>query len=213
MRAADRRFFNERKINIGPILGHPDRANLTHKGLNINTLCGQQQFRDRTGRNTRRRFPRTGPAAAPMVAVAKFSLPRKIRMAGPERRFDMIIIAAALILVWDQERDGCAERFALKKAAQDLHRVRFLALGDDMALAGPPPVEFLLDKINGNRQPSRTTIDHNPNSCAVALAEGGNAEKVAKTVHRAAKIDGIAAKNILIVIMLLAIMNGSPENG
>ena len=72
----------------------------------------------------------------------------------------------------------------LEHAGQDAHRVRLLALGGEVRLAGPAVVEPGLDVGLGERDARRAAIDHAAHRRPVAFAPGGDAEQMAEGVVR-----------------------------
>ena len=77
------------------------------------------------------------------------------------------------------------ERPAVEDAAQDAHGVRFLALGDEVALPGRATIEVGLDVRLGEREQRRASVDDRAERAAVRLAEGGHPEQRAEGVAHA----------------------------
>src|SRR6185312_851808 len=111
-----------------------------------------------------------------------------VGMAGAELVADLAIILGALVGVLDQQRDGRAGRdllvhpLVLKDAGENLHRIGFLPLGDELALPRPPLVQERLDIRLGQRDARRAAVDDAAQRDPVAFAEGGDAEQMAEAV-------------------------------
>ena len=103
-------------------------------------------------------------------------------MAGAKRVAHLLVVVGVLIAVVYQKTDGLARRHSVKHAAQYLHLVCFLSGSDKSALPGTATVEFALYEVDIYPDTCRHTVDDTANGGAVALAEGGQAEDMAKTV-------------------------------
>ena len=103
-------------------------------------------------------------------------------MAGAEAVLDLAIVAGALVLVLDQERDRRAGGQPFVDAGKDADGIRLLPLRDQFRLAGAAAVEKGLDVGLGEREPRRAAIHHAADRRPVALAPGGDAEQVAEAV-------------------------------
>jgi len=110
-------------------------------------------------------------------------LPGIIGVAGPERRSDMVVVAAALVFIGNDESDGRTGRFALKNAAQHLHGITFLALGHDSALPRSAAIEVVLYEFEVKIQPCRAAVDNAADGGAVRFAEGCDAEEGTESIH------------------------------
>src|SRR6185369_8007516 len=97
---------------------------------------------------------------------------------------DLRIVLAALILVLDQQRDRRARRLVLEHAGENLHGVRFTALGHEARLAGLAAVEPVLDPLGLQGDAGRRAIDHAADRRPMALAPGGEAEQMTEAVVR-----------------------------
>ena len=98
-------------------------------------------------------------------------------MARPEAVGDVAVIPGALIDILDQQLDRRAGRLPLEHAGEDLYLVRLAALRRVARLAGPPPVEPVLDIGLGERDARRHAIDDDTDRRPVALAPGREAEQ------------------------------------
>jgi hypothetical protein len=114
-----------------------------------------------------RRLARRGAPAAAIVADAVFRVIGEVGMAGAVLVADVAIVLGALVDILDHQHDRraggalAAGPLILEDAGQDLHRVRFLALGGEARLAGPALVEEDLESLppsaaNPGGQPSTT---------------------------------------------------------
>ena len=79
--------------------------------------------------------------------MAVFGLPGIVGMAGPVSFGQMSVVAGALVFIGNQKGDGSTGCPALEYAAKHLYGIAFLSLGDDGALPGPAPVEFVLNIV------------------------------------------------------------------
>ena len=112
-----------------------------------------------------------------MVADAVFLLVAVVRMAGAEPLLDLGVVLGALILVVDDQPDGGPGGAPLEHARQDLHPIRFPALGGVAAGAGFAPVQVVLQVRLGDGQPGRAAVHDTADSGAVALAEACDDEE------------------------------------
>ena len=109
-------------------------------------------------------------------------------MAGTEFVADLAIILGALIDILDQQPDGRAggqlplHPLVLEDAGENFHRIGFLALGDEFALAGTAAVQIGLDVGFGQRDAGRAAIHHAADRRPMAFAKGGDAEQMAECV-------------------------------
>src|SRR5262249_5549782 len=125
------------------------------------------------------------PAAAP-VTDAVLRLVGVVRVARAELLADLLVVARALVLVGDDERDRGAERAPLEDPGDDAHGVGLLARGDEAALAGGAAVELGLDVGLGERQQRRAAVHHRPDAPSVRLPPGRHAEELSEGVAHAA---------------------------
>src|SRR6185312_9705681 len=120
---------------------------------------------DGAGGDAHCRLARGGAAAAAIIVNAVFGVVGVASVAGPVLVLDVGIVLRALVDVLDQQRDrraggDLAAVVAGEHAGQDLHRVRFLALGREARLAGPALVEVALDVGDIERDARRAAVDH-----------------------------------------------------
>ncbi len=146
----------------------------------------QDLLRDRAGRHPHRRLARRGAAAAARVAQAVFRVVGEVGVARPERVDDLRVVLRALVGVLDQERDRRSRRHLhavlLVDAGQDPHLVGLPALRGEARLAGLAAVEIGLDLRFRQRNARRAAVDDAADCGPVALAPGGDTEKVAEAV-------------------------------
>jgi hypothetical protein len=132
----------------------------------------------------------TAPAAAAVVAHAVLGEVAVVGVARPKGGGDLRIVAAALVDVVDDHRNRRAggdltrRPFVREDAGEDAHRVRLLALGDELALAGPALLQPLLDVGLGERDAGWAAVDHAAQRGPMAFAPGGDAEQMAERIVR-----------------------------
>ncbi len=122
-------------------------------------LLAQPFLRHRTGGHRGRRQPRRRAPAAARVAQPVLTPVGVIGVAGAKALRDVAVVLAALILVADQQADRRAGGLALVHAREDLDPIRLIALGDELAGAGPPPIQVGLDVGLRQRHAGRTAVD------------------------------------------------------
>src|SRR5690606_13631953 len=132
---------------------------------------------DGPGSDPRRGLAGTRPAAAAIVADAVFGIVGEVGMARTVDVLDLGIVLRALVLVADHEADRRAGRPPLEDAGEDLDAIGLAALGRELRLARPAPVEPDLDLLGRQRQERGHAIHHDADRRAVALAPGGEAEQ------------------------------------
>ncbi len=109
-------------------------------------------------------------------------------MAGAEGVANVAVVLGALVDILDQHHDGRAggdlarRALVLEDAGQDLDLIGLLALRGEARLAGPALVEIGLDFGSGQRNVRRAAVDHAADGGAMAFAEGGDAEEMAKVL-------------------------------
>ncbi len=177
-------------LHLGPIPGGAIdrlRSHLDQRGAHIE--AGHDLAGDGAGRHPHRGLARRGAAAAAVVVEAVFGV---IGVAGVARPIDVLdggIVLRALIDVLDQQRDRRAGRDLLagrlvgEHAGEDFDRVRFLPLGGEAGLAGPPLVQIGLDVGLAQRNARWTTIDHAADRRPVAFAKGRDPEEMAEGIE------------------------------
>src|SRR5690606_29548853 len=163
--------------------GHRDLADLHHAAVKagaeflVQPLLGHgtrgHGGRGETGRRT--------PAAA-RITDAVFLPVGVVGVAGAEGARDLAVVLAALVGVADQQADRRAGGLALVHAAQDLHRVGLVALGDELAGAGAAAVQVALDVGLTERHAGRAAVDDAADGRAVGFAEVGDPEQGAEGV-------------------------------
>ncbi len=80
---------------------------------------------------------------------------------------------------------SCARHaLVLEHAGQDFHRVRLLALGDELALARPALFHPGLDVGFGQFDAGRATVHHAADRRPMAFAKGGDAKQMPEAIVR-----------------------------
>src|SRR5437762_7911937 len=103
-------------------------------------------------------------------------------MPGPEAVGDVTVILRALIDIVDHQLDRRAGGLPLEDAGQDLDLVRLAPLRRVARLAGPAPVEPVLDIGLGERDARRHAVDDDADRRPVALAPARVAEQRARAI-------------------------------
>src|SRR5690606_37039873 len=112
----------------------------------------QDLARDRAGGDAHRGLARARPAAAPVIADAVLGMVGEVGVARPELVLDRAVVARARIHVLDQKGDRRTRGLTLEGAGEDFDLVRLAPLRGELRLAGPAPVEPVLDVRLGERQ-------------------------------------------------------------
>jgi hypothetical protein len=99
-----------------------------------------------------------------------------VGVAGAEGLQDVAVVLAALVGVADQQGDRRAGGPALVHAGEDLHRVGFVALRDELAGAGAAAVQIALDVGLAQGHAGRAAVDHAADGRAVGFTEVGDCE-------------------------------------
>ena len=150
-------------------------AELRHASFESGAVFLQQPFfGNRTGGHRGRGQARGRTPAAARVTHAVLLQIRVISVAGPEGLQNVAVVLAALVGVLNQERDRRAGGHALVNAAQDLHLVRFLALGDVPTGAGTTPVQVVLYVGLAQSHAGRAAVDDAADGRAVGFTEVGD---------------------------------------
>ena len=106
-----------------------DGAQLTHITAYLNTLRCQVLFGNRTCGNAHSGFPRGRASAAAVITHAVFVVIGVICMRRSEQVLDGRVVLGFLIGITDQQTNRAAGGHTFKHAGQNLHLIRFLALG------------------------------------------------------------------------------------
>src|SRR5262249_47038432 len=142
------------------------------------------------GRHAGGGFARRLSAAAAIIADAVFGEIGVVGMAGTEFVADLVVVARALIDVFDQEPDRRAggelllHPLVLKDAGENLHLIGFAPLAGEARLSRTPAVEIALNVGFGERNAGRAAINDTADRRPVAFAEGRDPEHVAEGVER-----------------------------
>src|SRR6185437_5468767 len=137
-------------------------------------------LRDRARRDRRRRQSRRGAPAAARIADPVLAQVRVVRVPGPERARDLLVVLRALVLVADEERDRRARGLPLVHAGEDLHLVLLAPLRHVPRGAGLAPVEVGLDVFFLQLHAGRAPVDHAPDRGPVRFAERRDGEERAE---------------------------------
>ncbi|MPM26318.1 hypothetical protein SDC9_72819 [bioreactor metagenome] len=107
-------------------------------------------------------------------------------MAGPEKFGEIAVIAAALVLIADQQRQRRTGGAPLENAGKNLHRIAFIALRHQFRLARTATVELNLNIGRFQLHPRRHTVDDCAQCDAMGFAEGGDPEQSSEnaSAHR-----------------------------
>ena len=138
---------------------------------------------DHRGGHAHGGFARRRAPAAARIADAVFLPVAVVRMAGTELCGDVAVVLAARVGIADQQGDGCTGGLAFVHATEYLDLVGFTARGGMARLARGTPVQVGAELFHRDFQPRRATIDHAADGGAMRLAEGGDAEQMAKTIQ------------------------------
>ena len=125
------------------------------------------------------------PPAARVLPAAVLGVGRKIGVAGAQKAGGLGVVAAAGVLVADQQRDGGAGGVAPVHAGKKLHFVRLGTRGGKPVPAGAAAVHGGGDGRLVHRQPGGQAVQHGAHGGAVALAKDRQADGVAKGVFHA----------------------------
>ena len=103
----------------------------------------------------------------------------------------VFIVRRMLIRVLNNKPNRASRRLPFKHTRQDFNHITFLASGSDMALPWSATVQFALDKIQINFQPSRKSVNHSTNTRTMTFTESGQREYVAEYIpHTHTSING-----------------------
>ena len=136
----------------------------------------------RTGGHHGRGHARRGTSASARVAQAVFLQISEIRVPGAEGVEQVAVVLAALVGVVDQQRNRRAGGAAFEHAAQNLHRVGFVALGHVAAGAGAAAVQVALDVRLRQLHAGRAAVNHTPDCRAVGFSKVGDRKKLSKGI-------------------------------
>jgi len=120
---------------------------------------GDQFLGHDAGGDARHRFTRARATTPAIVPKAVFRVVGVVRVTRAILVLDVGIVATALVLVTNQDREARASGAALEHTAQNFGRVRFLPLGDEPTLAGLAAVQVDQQILHGKRDARGATID------------------------------------------------------
>ena len=162
---------------------HRHLAELRHAAAKHRAVLGQEPLLGhRTGGDHGRGHARRGTSASARIAHTIFLEISEVRMPGAEGVEQVAVVLAALVGVVDQQRNRRAGGAAFEHAAQNLHRVGFVALGHMAAGARAAPVQVALDVRLGQLHARRAAVNHTPDRRAVGFAKVGDRKKLSKGV-------------------------------
>ena len=162
---------------------HRHLAELRHAAAKHRAVLGQEPLLGhRTGGDHGRGHARRGTSAPARIAQAVLLEIGEIRVPGAEGVEQVAVVLAALVGVVDQQRNRRAGGAAFEHAAQNLHRVGFVALGHMAAGARAAPVQVALDVRLGQLHARRAAVNHTPDCRAVGFAKVGDRKKLSKGV-------------------------------
>ena len=104
-------------------------------------------------------------------------------MGGAEDIAQVIVVAAVLVGIADDEADGRACAPSFEDAGEELHAVALLARRGQTALPWLAPVELGLDEVEVQLNACGTAVHDAADGSAMALAKGCQTEKGAEGVH------------------------------
>ncbi len=163
--------------------GNDDLADLAHAAAKDRAvLLEEPLLGDGAGSDHRRGQPCGRPSAAARIADAVLLPVGEVGVTGAELLRDLAVVLATLVGVLNQQRDRCARGLAFIHAAENLHSVGFVALGDVTARTRPTAVQIPLNIGFAERHARRAPINHAPDRRPMRLAKVGNCEKGAKSI-------------------------------
>src|SRR5690606_16750613 len=107
-----------------------------------------------------------------------------IRMSRSEQVFDIAVILALLVGIFDEQPYRGAGREAFKHARQDFDLIFFATLRGKARCARFATVEIMLQIGFGQRHAGRTTINDTAERKPVAFTKRGHAKKLAYGITR-----------------------------
>lgn len=143
-----------------------DGADFDGVGVEFDALTFKNVHRHGTSGNTGGSFAGRATSSPSMIAQAVFFVEGEVRVAGSKEVFDVVVRFAELVLVFDEEGDGCARGFPVEYARENFDRVFFFTLRHDFGL--PRSTAFHLFK-------DRVLVDGDARSQAVHDAADGRA--------------------------------------
>ena len=118
-----------------------------------------------------------------MVADAVFLEISIVGMRGTEHVAHVLIVLRMLVGVAHDEVDGTARRLTLEDTTEQLHLIRFLARGRDLALSWATTIEFLLDEIHVDVDACRHAVDNATDGFTMTLAKSRQPEYSPECIH------------------------------
>src|ERR1017187_2231068 len=167
-----------------------DFLHLLDVGENFHAkFLAQNLFRNRAGGHAANGLASAGTSAALPGADAVFGEVSVVGMGRTKLVLHLVVSLGTRVLVFDPETNRRAEREAVGgKAGHDLHRVGFLARGDDFGLTGPAAVEIRLDVGLGKFQARRTAVHDDAHAAAMRFAPRREAEGLSKAACHAVSV-------------------------
>src|SRR5205085_3987999 len=112
--------------------GGDDMTHLLDVAEDAHALARQELLRDGADGDAAYRFAGAGAAAAAVVAAAVLGVEGEVGVAGSVLVLQLLVVAAALVGVAEEDADRRAVGGALEDAGPDLRHVLLLALGDEL---------------------------------------------------------------------------------
>ena len=137
---------------------------------------------DAAGRNAHRRFPRRSPAAAAIIAPSVLTAVGVVGMSRAVLFGNGAVVPRALVHVVDGKTDGGAGGDPFKYPREDSHLIRLPPLRGIARLPRTATIQVALQVRFAKLEPRRTAIHHRAKRRPVALAKGGDAERLPKRV-------------------------------
>jgi len=130
-------------------------------GKNDELRCqnGQHLLGYRRGRHPADRFASGGAPSPFVIPDAIFGLIGVIGMRRPEHGGHLGVSFRSRILVAHHDADRSAGGLTVEYSGENLAPILFLARGDDLTLAGAPPIEGELNFRDVEGNTGRTTVD------------------------------------------------------
>ena len=176
-------LFERDGFGVGDV-GH-DVAHLFHVADDAAPEgAGNQLFGDDAGGHADGRFAGARAAAAAIIAEAVLGVVRVVGVSGAIDVLDVFVVAAALVLVADEDGEARAGGAPLEQSGKDFRLIRLVALRDDFALAGPAAVEVDHQIVDRQLDAGRHAVDDDDISRPVALPGRRDAKGLSERIAR-----------------------------
>lgn len=158
-------------------------AHLRGIGCDADADLLQGQACESAGHYAAHRLACRGAAAAAMVAQAVLHLIGEVRVTGTKQVAQIVVVGRMLVLIAYEKTNRTTRGVLLEDAREDFDAVGLAARGRQGALSGPAAVQLVLNVVHVHPNACGEAIDDSPDTLAMALAEGGQAQYVTETVH------------------------------